>query len=229
MQDKGVIDCWSVRNTDHGVHLPVRVKIYFADKPLFLCDELDEIVMPFVHHDDAVFIDELDMHTIKSMIHEMEKPSVHAGVFLHKNLDELKKAFFKKFTIVKAAGGFVLNEKKQALLIFRRGKWDMPKGKLEKGEKLEDCAVREVEEETGLKNVQLIAPLTITYHTYHEGTRFILKESHWYTMSVKGEQELSPQTEEDIHEIKWVEQSELGEYDVFPSIQDVIEGFGIRK
>ena len=107
---------------------------------------------------------------------------------------------------------------------FVRGKWDLPKGKLDKGEKLEECAVREVEEETGLNKVEIISPLTITYHTYHEGTKFILKECHWYTMKVKGEQVLIPQTEEDILEIKWVKASHLKNTvkNTFPSIEDVI-------
>ncbi len=202
------------------------IKIYFNDKPLYLCDEVDETIQPFVHHDDAVFIDELDSHSVKSMIHEMELNAIHAGVFYHDDLEALKKAFFKKFTIVQAAGGLVQNEKKDILLIFRRGKWDLPKGKLDKGESLEDCAVREVEEETGLENVELIAPLTITYHTYHEGTRFILKESHWYTMKVNGQQQLVPQNSEGIEEIIWVKPKELGKYldKSFPSVADVLRG-----
>ena len=203
------------------------LKIYFDDKPLFLCDAVDETVQPYIHHDDAVFIDELDSHTVKSMIHEMELEKVHAGVFYHQDLAALKKAFYKKFTLVVAAGGLVQNEKKEILMIFRRGKWDLPKGKLDKGEKLEDCAVREVEEETGLQKVKLNAPLTITYHTYHEGARFVLKESHWYTMKVGGDQKLVPQTEEDIQEIKWVTIREAEKLfpECFPSVIDVIKEF----
>ena len=203
------------------------IKIYFTDKPLFLCDAVDETIQPYIHHDDAVFIDELNSHTVNSMIHEMEQPGIHAGVFYHASLEELKKAFFKKFSLILAAGGLVQNEKKEILIIFRRGKWDLPKGKLDKGEKLEDCAVREVEEETGLRNVKLISPLIITYHTYYEGTRFILKESHWYNMNVKGDQQLVPQTTEDIHEIKWVARAAIEKYfpECFPSVIDVIIKF----
>jgi 8-oxo-dGTP pyrophosphatase MutT (NUDIX family) len=206
------------------------IKIYFNDKPLFLCDKIDEIIQPYVHHDDAVFIDELNSHTIKTMIHEMQQESVHAGVFFNNDLDELKKAFFKKFTLVQAAGGLVLNENEEILLIFRRGKWDMPKGKLDEGEKLEDCAIREVEEETGLENIKLVSPLTITYHTYHEGTKFILKESHWYIMKATGEQILTPQTEEDILAVRWVNMNDFDKYskDCFPSIADVLEAFKKR-
>ena len=147
------------------------VKIYFSDKPLFLCDNVDETIEPYIHHDDAVFIDELNTHTIKSMIHEMQEPEVHAGVFFNADLNELKKAFWKKFTIIKAAGGLVQNENNKLLMIFRRGKWDLPKGKLDDGETLEQCAVREVEEETGLTKIKLLTPLLTTFHTYHEGSK----------------------------------------------------------
>ena len=203
------------------------IKIYFDNKPLFLCDAVDETIQPYIHHDDAIFIDELDSHTVKTMIHEMEQPAVHAGVFYHTSLEELKKAFFKKFSFIQAAGGLVLNEKSEILMIFRRGKWDLPKGKLDRGEKLEECAVREVEEETGLQNIQLISPLIITYHTYHEGARFMLKESNWYTMQVKGEQKLVPQTSEDIHEIRWLTAKAAEKLfpECFPSVRDVIREY----
>jgi ADP-ribose pyrophosphatase YjhB (NUDIX family) len=205
----------------------MHIKIFFNDKPLFLCDAVDETIEPYLHHDDAIFIDELNSHTVKSMIHEMQLEKVHAGVFFHSDLDALKKEFFKKFTLVLAAGGLVTNEEKKILLIFRRGKWDLPKGKLDKGEKLEKCAVREVEEETALKNITLESPLTITYHTYHEGTHFILKESHWYKMSVDGGQKGTPQTEEDIQEIRWVSKDELNKYfkEAFPSVRDVLKNY----
>lgn len=208
----------------------MHIKIYFGNKPLFLCDAIDETIEPFVHHDDAVFIDELDPHTIKSMIHEMQLEKIHAGVFLHADLAELKKAFFKKFTLVLAAGGLVLNEHNQVMLIHRRGKWDLPKGKLEKGEQLEACAVREVEEETGLRNVILESPLTITWHTYQEGTKFILKESHWYRMKVTGNQVPVPQAEEEIAETVWADVSALAPYisGAYPSIRDVLEA-GLHK
>jgi hypothetical protein len=109
--------------------LVMYIKIYFNEKPLFLCDAVDETIQPFIHHDDAIFIDELNGHAIKSMIHEMEQPNIHAGVFFHANLEKLKKAFFRKFTFIKAAGGLVTNEKKEILIILRRGKWDLWKKK----------------------------------------------------------------------------------------------------
>jgi 8-oxo-dGTP pyrophosphatase MutT (NUDIX family) len=205
------------------------IKIYFDNKPLFLCDEVDADLQPYIHHDDAIFIDELNLHTVKSMIHEMQESSVHAGVFFHPDLNELKQSFLKKFTLIKAAGGFVLNENEQVLMMFRRGKWDLPKGKLDKNESAEQAAIRETEEETGLKNITLIAPLVTTYHTYHEGTRYVLKESQWFRMKVNGEQKLIPQTSEQITKLEWVGKDALNEYrkNAFPSVIDVLDaGFG---
>ena len=206
------------------------IKIYFDTTPLFLCDAIEPAIEPFLHHDDAVFIDELNLHTVKSMIHEMQLEKVHAGVFLHHNLEELKKAFFRKFTVVPAAGGFVENKNGEVLLIFRRGKWDLPKGKLDPGEDLATCALREVKEETGLKTVELVKPLLITWHTYHEGTRFVLKESHWYHMRCKGQQKLVPQAEEDITEIKWVPSEYIEDFYAlsYPSVVDVLKA-GFNK
>jgi 8-oxo-dGTP pyrophosphatase MutT (NUDIX family) len=200
------------------------IKIYFGDKPVFLCDEIDTVIHEYMHHPDAVFIDEISNPAIKSLLHEIVKPEFHAGILWDADLEKLKKAFFKHFTPVSAAGGLVENEKGELLLIFRRGKWDLPKGKLDKGETLEQCAVREVEEETGLKNVKLKKAIGITYHTYDEFGKHMLKDSHWYLMKVKGKQELIPQTEEDIAELKWVKKKDLKDYlsNTFPSVKDVL-------
>ena len=204
------------------------IKIYFDDKPLFLCDNVEATLQPYIHHDDAVFIDELNLHTIKSMIHEMQDTAVHAGVFFHNDLKELKDAFFKKFTLVKAAGGFVLDENNEVLMMFRRGKWDLPKGKLDKGETLEQCAIRETEEETGLKNVSLKKQILVTYHTYDEDGKHILKETYWFFLSIKGRQDLIPQASEQIEAVEWADPSSLEKYvsNTYPSIKDVLLAAG---
>lgn len=201
------------------------IKIYFGDKPVYLCNEVDTYLNEIMHHPDAVFIDELSGPAIKSLLHEIVKEDFHAGIIRNEDLEKLKKTFFKHFTPVTAAGGVVENEKGEILLIFRRGKWDLPKGKLDKGETIEQCALREVMEETGLINVALKHPLTITYHTYDEFGKHILKDSHWFKMTVSGKQELTPQTEEDIHEIKWVKKNELKNYldNTYPSVKEVLE------
>jgi mutator protein MutT len=200
------------------------IKIYFGDKPVFLCNEITAEIHEYMHHPDAVFIDEISGPAIKSLLHEIVKEEFHAGIVWNQDLEKLKKVFFKQFTTVTAAGGVVENEKGEILLIFRRGKWDLPKGKLDKGETIEQCAVREVEEETGLKDIKLNKLITVTYHTYDEFGKHILKDSHWYSMKVNGQQKTTPQTEEQIEEIRWVKKKELKNYfeNTFPSVKDVL-------
>src|SRR5947209_6884568 len=92
-----------------------------------------------------------------------------------------------------AGGGIVQNDEKKILFQLRRGKWDLPKGKLEDGEAIEECAIREVEEETGLRNLQLGELVGVTHHFYTEKGRDLEKETHWFAMKVSGKQELVPQ------------------------------------
>jgi len=204
------------------------IKIYFNDKPLFLCDERNKEIDEYARHDDAVFIDDFSPQAINSIIHEMKKEKVHAGIFLYHDLEILRKAFWKKFLLVQAAGGLVENDKGELLLMMRRGKWDLPKGKLDPNETLEHCAVREVEEETGLRNIHLGSPLIVTYHTYDENGKHFLKESHWYRMKATGNQVLVPQVEEQITQVRWVRNAGLGEIkrNTYPSIVDVLRAGG---
>ena len=179
------------------------IKIYFEDKPLYLCDELDDTLKKLLHHPDVVFVDEVSTHAINTMIHEIKKDNFHAGIFLSDDLDKLKKAFLKHFTVITAAGGVVQNEAKDLLFIFRRGKWDLPKGKMESNETAEICAAREIEEETGVKLLTLKKAIGESWHMYDEFGKHFLKISHWFYFTCSGKQHTSPQIEEDITEIKW--------------------------
>lgn len=201
------------------------IKIYFNDKPLYLCNTIEGELEQLIHHDDAVFIDEFSGPAVKSMIHEMKTAKIHAGIFYHEDLDKLKKAFWKHFSIIQAGGGLVENEKHEWLLIFRRGKWDLPKGKLDDGETIEQCAVREVQEETGLQKVKLKNKITVTYHTYDEYGKHILKESHWYKMKASSKETIIPQTTEDILEINWAKKDKLDKYlqNIYPSVAEVLK------
>ena len=205
------------------------IKIYFNDKPLFLCDRITEEINVYAHHDDAVLIDEFSHPAVNSMIHEMRQEKVHAGIFIHTDLETLKKAFWKKFKLIKAGGGLVNNGKGQYLFMLRRGKWDLPKGKLDPGETLEQCAVREVGEETGLQQVQLEGPLLITWHTYGESGKHMLKETHWYKMNTADGGSMKPQQEEQITELRWVAPDGMEPLlkNTFPSIVDVIRSAGL--
>lgn len=120
------------------------------------------------------------------------------------NVKEVFDYFFKSYKKIDAAGGIVFNSKKEFLVISRLGKWDLPKGKVEKDEKIEEAAVREVEEECGITNVNRLNEVCKTYHTYQLNGASILKRTIWYHMEYKGEEALIPQTEENITEAKWL-------------------------
>ncbi len=203
------------------------IKIYFEDKPVYLCDEIDKELNEILHHPDAVFIDEISGPAIKSLLHEIKKEEFHAGVLWHTDLEKLKKAFFRHFDLIEAAGGIVQNAQKEMLFIFRLGKWDLPKGKVEKGENFEQCAIREVEEETGATGLKLKNKTGETYHTYNAFGKHFLKISHWYYMTCGTKQKLVPQTEENITEIKWVKTKDIKEpiANTYASIKDILGKF----
>ena len=113
--------------------------------------------------------------------------------------------FNKLYKLVEAAGGVVFNPKGEILTMYRRGSWDLPKGKIDKGETKEIAAVREVQEETDLKEVNRDDFLLTTYHTYKnkKGKR-VLKPTYWYKMTTQ-EMAIHPQVEEDIEVVQWID------------------------
>ena len=117
--------------------------------------------------------------------------------------------FRKDYTIIQAAGGIVKDELDRTLFIYRRGFWDLPKGKLDEGESLIECAKREVEEECGITVQEVTDQPFITYHTYEEKGSSILKETYWYPMKATNNQPLIPQTEEQIEAIEWADNKRI--------------------
>lgn len=136
----------------------------------------------------------------------------------------------KNRILIEAAGGLVINEKGEVLFIFRRGKWDLPKGKLDPGETMEACALREVKEETGLVQLSLKRFLLVTDHEYEDAGKPILKKSYWYLMHADSHQSLVPQTEEDISEIQWIGPAGFKrvERNTYPTILEVLRAGGFQ-
>ena len=142
------------------------------------------------------------------------------------DLEQLWVDFCSNFKLIEAAGGCVFNAQDELLVIYRRGSWDLPKGKIDPGETPKQAAVREVEEETGIGEISLGSFLGLTYHTYRDPKeRRILKRTYWYRMQTP-QKDLTPQTEEDIELAEWVlpgpflDQPKL---EIYRSIQEVIE------
>lgn len=200
------------------------LKIYFGDKPFFLCDEITAEIKNMRDKPDTFFAEDLKNEKIEDSLGEIEKSNVGAVILFTHDFLSSKQLLWDQFTVIQAGGGLVENENQEILMIYRRGKWDLPKGKLDEGETLEECAVREVKEETGLKNIQLLNFLVTTYHTYHAFNQFILKETYWYRMRTISAQKLTPQTEEDIVQIEWVKPEGMPEklIHTYPSIRDVL-------
>ena len=147
---------------------------------------------------------------------------------VHPDIGLLSEAFKSCFECLRAGGGLVLNEKGEFLVIERNGVWDLPKGKMEKGEDFETTALREVREETGLRGLVPAGLLLSTFHTYPLRGRTILKETRWFEMLWKGAGNLQLQAEEGITAYRWVKPGETAflQENTYASILDVL---GLKK
>lgn len=130
----------------------------------------------------------------------------------------------KSVNLIVAAGGLVKNERGEYLFIFRNEKWDLPKGKIEKGEKVKETAVREVEEECGIKVSKLKEKICKTFHVYIYRGDIVLKKTHWFNMRCSGQNKLKPQVEEGITDAQWFNKSDITTItqNTFSSIMDVL-------
>ncbi len=178
-------------------------KIYINETPFILTSGLEGLAPPRPEVDlvarypgrSKFFFHYIDM---------MEKTrKFERVILLHPNVEELFQEFSKLYEVIEAAGGLVFNPEGEALFIFRRGSWDLPKGKIDPGETIKEAAVREVQEETGIQEISLGPALVNTYHTYKtkKGKR-ILKKTYWFEMETT-DISLTPQTEEDIEVAQW--------------------------
>ena len=136
-------------------------------------------------------------------------------MLVHSNPNHLFQVFRSVFQELPAAGGVVKREN-QLLFIFRNGKWDLPKGKIDKGETPPVAALREVSEECGISGQRIVKQLPSTYHIYESPYsktkgQWIFKETFWFEMNYGGAGEIAPQQEEGITEVKWFRKNELEE------------------
>lgn len=184
-------------------------KIYINDKPLVLTTNADKYIKKNPIAAGYIRFEGAFPRSFRlSMEHLNKRSSLGAIIedFSKHNLLEELHAIFKP---IDAGGGVVVNENGDVLMIFRRGKWDLPKGKLDDGEEIDECALREVSEETGLKKLKLGDKICDTYHVYSQKKKSLLKRTAWYKMKGSAKEKPKPQAEENIIEAKWVPKDEL--------------------
>lgn len=142
----------------------------------------------------------------------------------HEDFVKLKSDFKYHFSEIEAGGGLVVNEKNEFLFIYRRGSWDLPKGRIEQNETKRQAALREITEETGVKKMSILSKLMVTRHTYRSNVgKRIIKKSHWYLIEAK-KQVPVPQLEEDIERVEWMTMEKFfsKKREVYPNILEVI-------
>ncbi len=177
------------------------IQLLFVEDPAPYADDRDTLLVP-LHSADAVV----------EVLEYIENMPMHSRVVFHggepAQLLELFKSVFGENHVL-AGGGVVFDELGRLLVIYRNRRWDLPKGKKESGESVEDAAIRETREETGLKNLKIVRHFITTYHYYYREGRRILKETHWFEMEGSHREPLVPARHEGIDKAQWVPVEEI--------------------
>lgn len=196
--------------------------VYINDSPLII----DEIYQAEYKFPQEYLLMNESKNNLDEAILFLEEGKTNGIIFLSDNVQQTWKQLISRYTLIEAAGGLVKIPSGKMLFIFRNGKWDLPKGKAEFDETPNVTALREVEEECGLKNLKIVKELNKTYHTYKEKERSFFKVTHWYQMTNEEEETLIPQTEEGITEASWFSENEVKEKvipNTYSSIKELLK------
>ena len=178
-------------------------KVFFNQKPIILTTSFVEQTK-----DSPVFF--LKFANKKSIVAALRSKKVSQLYLYHAQEEKLWSLFFAIFKVIEAAGGIVQQRtSKKFLFIYRNQKWDIPKGRIEEGESVQSAAIREVEEETGVKDLIITRPLPTTLHLFHRNGKYRLKKTFWYAMETDFQGDLNPQQEEGIQKAEWVERAAI--------------------
>lgn len=208
-------------------------KVFIDHKPIIFVHKNDLSTEESPMGDDRESID--DPLTLKSKriesVKEIKKllkaVTISNPLYLTSKKPEAEfKRIFAEHKYIEAAGGIVRRED-SFLIIKRKGLWDIPKGKVEKGESPEEACVREISEECGIDGHEIMSPLINTYHTMKWNGKKALKKTYWFLLDYSGTLETEPQTEEDITEVKWMDRNEMLSIrgNTFGSINEVLDAF----
>ncbi len=190
-----------------------KITIYRNNRKIILWEttpEFEELVDNF--EIDEPFIHKCNDRTDTILNTFFEKEAIKEISFEHPDLNKLFNDIKSYFNYIEAAGGLVKNKNNELLVIHRFDIPDLPKGKIEKNEKPEDTAIREVEEECGITGLKITGKAEPSYHIYTIKNKKVLKKTHWFYMNYAGDETLKPQTEEDITKVEWCDVQKLTEF-----------------
>jgi 8-oxo-dGTP pyrophosphatase MutT (NUDIX family) len=203
-------------------------KVYYNNKPLILTDNTQAFQTDFQPQDGWLWCEIKKPADYTNAFQHLIDPAIRGVVIKENSADAIMKHLSGLYKTIQAGGGVVYNDNGEILIIFRRGKWDLPKGKLDDGETIAECAVREVSEETGAPNLTLGEKICDTFHLYNERNKNLLKHTVWFKMRSTGSTILMPQALEDIKEARWVHPGDLFHYmgNTYEAIKDVLHAAG---
>jgi len=171
--------------------------IYVGDKPIILTTEVQK-----ESEFKSFLLKSVNIGKVIKILNTSDLKAVH---LIHDNPDKLLKHFLRLLPNVIAGGGKVYNAKNEVLFIYRNSKWDLPKGKAEQKESIEETAIREVEEETGVKGLKITKPLSTTYHIFKRNGKHKIKVTYWFEMKTDFNGRLYPQEKEGITKVEWLD------------------------
>ncbi len=171
--------------------------IYVGNKPIILTTKVEKET-----GFKSFLLKSVNIGKVIKTLNNTDLMAVH---LVHKNEDKLLKHFLKLLPNVIAGGGKAYNSKNEILFIYRNNKWDLPKGKAERKETIEETAIREVEEETSVKGLKIIKPIPTTYHIFKRHGKHRIKVTYWFEMKTDYSGELIPQEKEGITKVEWLD------------------------
>ncbi|GAA4963177.1 NUDIX hydrolase [Algibacter aquimarinus] len=178
-------------------------KVFVGDKPIILTTVVEQ---------ETNFKNYLlDTVNIGKVIRELNTASIQEVRLIHKNEDKLLKKFLKKLPNVIAGGGKVYNQNNEILFIYRNDKWDLPKGKAEGKETIEETSIREVTEETGVSGLKIVKQIDTTYHIFKRNGKHKIKITYWFEMKTKYKGKLIAQEKEGITKVDWLDDNQAKE------------------
>jgi 8-oxo-dGTP pyrophosphatase MutT (NUDIX family) len=205
-------------------------KIHYNNKSLILTTNKEKYISEHPIAGGYLAFEGAFPRNYRLAIQHLDKPTSLGAIIEDESPVSLQNELHKIYTPIDAGGGVVVNENGHVLMIFRRGKWDLPKGKRDEGEDIAKCALREVSEETGLHKLKLGEKVCDTYHVYSQNKQNLLKCTTWYKMSGSSQEKLTPQKEENILEARWVSPAHMETvvYKAYDAIREVLHAADIK-